>query len=251
LVDLFFDNYRDETSDSVLPVSRAIDRFYEFTAEQRREKVLGQGIFLSSIHSSKGMEFPHVFILDGDWGKQDSRAEWEEERRVMYVAMTRAEETLHLMKIPSRPNPFLREIKGAFAISKTYNGAAVDSEFQNKRYELIGMRDVYLDFAGCFHEGHSIHSRLACLEAGKNAVFHRNHSGIEIHDMNGCCVGKLSKEGANKWSGRLDQICEVRIVALLKRDRDDPSDDFQDRIKIDQWEFPVLEAVYTPGMGME
>ena len=69
MIDLFFENYQDETSDSMLPVSRVIDRFYEFTAEQRREKILGQGIFLSTIHSSKGMEFPHVFILDGDWGR--------------------------------------------------------------------------------------------------------------------------------------------------------------------------------------
>ena len=80
-VDLFFDNYRDETADSVLPVGRAIDRLYEFAAEQRREKILGQGVFLSTIHASKGMEFPHVFILDGDWGGWRSKTEWEEERR--------------------------------------------------------------------------------------------------------------------------------------------------------------------------
>jgi ATP-dependent DNA helicase RecQ len=245
LIERFFDNYRDETSDSVLPVSRAIDRFYEFTAEQRREKVLGQGIFLSTIHSSKGMEFPHVFILDGDWGNQHSRAEWEEERRVLYVGMTRAEETLHLMKISNRPNPFLKEIRGAFVITKKYNGAGVDNTFRSKRYELIGLGDVYLDFAGCFPRGHRIHHRLACLEAGKNVLFHRNGAEIEIHDMDGCCVGKLSKDGAHKWSGRLDRIGELRIVALIQRDRRDPLKGFQDRINTDRWEVPVLEAVYT------
>lgn len=246
LVDLFFDNYRDETADSVLPVSRAIDRFYEFTAEQRREKVLGQGIFLSTIHSSKGMEFPHVFILDGDWGLQKSPTEWEEERRVMYVGMTRAEETLCLMKMHRQPNPFLREIRGDHTLSKAYTGATHDNELQNIRYELIGLSEIYMDFAGCFHAGHSIHNQLACLEAGKNVVFQRNNSGIEIRDANGCCVGKLSNEGANKWSKRLNQICELRVVALLKRDRDDPAEDYQNRIKVDQWELPVLEAVYTP-----
>jgi len=246
LVDLFFDNYRDETADSVLPVSRAIDRFYEFTAEQRREKVLGQGIFLSTIHSSKGMEFPHVFILDGDWGLQKSPTEWEEERRVMYVGMTRAEETLCLMKMHRQPNPFLREIRGDHTVSKAYTGATHDNELQNIRYELIGLSEIYMDFAGCFHAGHSIHNQLACLEAGKKVVFQRNNSGIEIRDANGCCVGKLSNEGANKWSKRLNQICELRVVALLKRDRDDPAEDYQNRIKVDQWELPVLEAVYTP-----
>jgi ATP-dependent DNA helicase RecQ len=246
LVDLFFDNYRDETSDSVLPVSRAIDRFYEFTAEQRREKVLGQGVLLSTIHSSKGMEFPHVFILDGDWAWRKSPTEWEEERRVMYVGMTRAEETLHLMKMQPQPNPFLKEIKGDATVSKTYTGAAIDNELRNERYELIGLSEIYMDFAGCFHEGHRVHNQLSCLEAGEKVVFYRNNSGIEIHDADGCCVGKLSKEGANKWSQRLDQISELRVIALLKRDRDDSAEGFQNRIKVNQWELPVLEAVYTP-----
>ena len=69
LIDMFFEAYREETADSMLPVSWVIDRLYEFVAEQRREKVVGQGIFMSTIHSAKGMEFPHVFILDGDWSQ--------------------------------------------------------------------------------------------------------------------------------------------------------------------------------------
>ena len=249
LVDVFFNNYLAETSDSVLPVSRAIDRFYEFMAEQRREKVLGQGIFLSTIHSSKGMEFPHVFILDGDWARQNSRPVWEEERRVMYVGMTRAKETLCIMKVPNRPNPFLREIRGTFAVSKTYAGGGAGNGFKNKRYELIGLSEMHLDFAGYFPKRHRIHNRLACLEAGEKVVFHRNNSRIEIRDADGCCVGKLSQEGADKWSQRLGQLCELRVVAMLKRDRDDPAEEFWNRINSDQWELPVLEAIYTPSRG--
>ncbi|HKI50368.1 MAG TPA: ATP-dependent helicase, partial [Desulfobacteria bacterium] len=173
LIDLFFENHREETSDSILPVSHAIDQFYEFMAEQRREKVLGQGIFLSTIHSSKGMEFSHVMILDGDWVGAGNRSEWEEERRVMYVGMTRAKETLCLMKIPGRPNPFLKEIRGDFIVSRTYTGAFVENEFQNRRYELIGLNEIFMDFAGGFHKGHHIHNRLARLEAGQRVLFPR------------------------------------------------------------------------------
>ncbi len=187
-----------------------------------------------------------MFIIDGGWGRQKSKAEWEEERRVMYVGMTRAEKTLRLMKMQRQPNPFLKEIRGDYTVSKTYTGAAIDNELQNLQYELIGLSEIYMDFAGCFHEGHSVHNQLACLEAGKNIVFHRNNSGIEIHDADGCCVGKLSQDGASKWSQRLGQISELRVVALLKRDRDDPAEEFQDRIKVDEWELPVLEAVYSP-----
>ena len=247
MIDLFFVNYQDETSDSMLPVSRVIDRFYEFTAEQRREKILGQGIFLSTIHSSKGMEFPHVFILDGDWGRPGRKSEWEEERRVMYVGMTRAEETLCLLKMPNRPNPFLSEIRGAFVASKTYAGKEIETGLQNACYELIGLSDIYMDYAGCFPMNNRIHQHLNRLEAGQCVAFHQNGSSIEIHDGDGCCVAKLSNEGVANWSPRLGRIQELRVVALLRRDRDDPNEDFINRIKADQWELPILEAVYFPG----
>ncbi len=246
LIDLFFTNHLDETSDSILPVSLTIDQFHEFMAEQRREKVSGQGIFLSTIHSSKGMEFPHVMILDGDWVRPGDRNEWEEERRVMYVGMTRARETLCLMKIPGRPNPFLKEIRGDFIVSRTYTGAFVENEFHNRRYELIGLNEIYMDFAGCFDKGQGIHNRLARLESGQTVLFHQTDKGIEIHNMDGRCVGNLSREGSEKWLQRLDRICELRVIALLRRDRLDPDEGFRNRIKVDQWELPVIEAVYLP-----
>ncbi len=56
---------------------------------------------LMTVHTSKGMEFPYVFICGLDEGvfpskKTDSPEEMEEERRLMYVAMTRAEYGLYL-----------------------------------------------------------------------------------------------------------------------------------------------------------
>ncbi|MCX5478319.1 ATP-dependent helicase [Kaistia geumhonensis] len=64
-------------------------------------------LILSTIHSAKGQEWSQVFLLnavDGcipsDLGTGSS-AEIEEERRLLYVAMTRAKEDLHLM-VPQR-----------------------------------------------------------------------------------------------------------------------------------------------------
>jgi DNA helicase-2/ATP-dependent DNA helicase PcrA len=64
-------------------------------------------LILSSIHSAKGLEWTSVFILntvDGcipiDLGV-GSAEEIEEERRLLYVAMTRARDELHLIQ-PSR-----------------------------------------------------------------------------------------------------------------------------------------------------
>jgi ATP-dependent DNA helicase UvrD/PcrA len=64
-------------------------------------------LILSTIHSGKGQEWKSVFVLnvvDGcmpsDLGAGTS-AEIEEERRLLYVAMTRAKDDLHLV-VPQR-----------------------------------------------------------------------------------------------------------------------------------------------------
>jgi DNA helicase-2/ATP-dependent DNA helicase PcrA len=64
-------------------------------------------LVLSTIHSAKGQEWKSVFVLNGVDGcipsdlATGTSAEIEEERRLLYVAMTRAKDDLHLV-IPQR-----------------------------------------------------------------------------------------------------------------------------------------------------
>ena len=64
-------------------------------------------LILSTIHSAKGQEWKAVFVLNAVDGcipsdlSTGTRAEIEEERRLLYVAMTRAKDQLHLM-VPQR-----------------------------------------------------------------------------------------------------------------------------------------------------
>jgi ATP-dependent DNA helicase RecQ len=245
LIDTFLCAYREETADSIQPVTWAIDRLYEFLAEKSREKVLGQGIFLSTIHSAKGMEFPHVFVLDGDWRHCVDNARWEEERRVMYVGMTRAEETLRLLRISKMPNPFLKEIRGDCVMPFAYQRGDEERERIDKTYEMLSLSEIYLDYAGSFPQTHSIHRNLAEIETGEWVCFSRKNDKVEIRNQDGKILGRLSKEGADKWRDRLDHILAVRVFAMLQRNRDDPDEPFHKRIKTDQWEIPVLEIVYT------
>ena len=58
-------------------------------------------VTISTIHASKGLEYKHVFVVglsDGllPYKPSTDAQKVEEERRVLYVAMTRAEDTLHL-----------------------------------------------------------------------------------------------------------------------------------------------------------
>ncbi|MCI8888714.1 MAG: ATP-dependent helicase [Hungatella sp.] len=65
------------------------------------QKTSPKGVSLMTMHSSKGLEFKIVYILDANEGITPHRkavldADLEEERRMFYVAMTRAKERLHV-----------------------------------------------------------------------------------------------------------------------------------------------------------
>lgn len=73
---------------------------------QAKEKEV-DGVALMTMHSSKGLEYPIVYILDANEGvtphhKAVLPADLEEERRMFYVAMTRAKERLHINYVRER-----------------------------------------------------------------------------------------------------------------------------------------------------
>ena len=66
-----------------------------------------QGVSLMTMHSAKGLEFKVVYILDANEGitphhKAVLEPDVEEERRMFYVAMTRAKERLHIYYVKER-----------------------------------------------------------------------------------------------------------------------------------------------------
>ena len=81
----------------------------------KKSDIISPAVNLMTIHIAKGLEFENVFVIGCDEGtlphhrSYEERDGLEEERRLMYVAMTRAEKNLFLSfnKMASR---FLYEI---------------------------------------------------------------------------------------------------------------------------------------------
>ena len=85
------------------------------TDELKRGEESSRPVELMTIHLAKGLEFDRVYLLGAVEGilpharSMESEAEVEEERRLMYVAMTRARREL-MLSFYDLPSRFLSEI---------------------------------------------------------------------------------------------------------------------------------------------
>lgn len=112
-------------------------------------------VTLMTVHSSKGLEFPYVFVvgleenLFPSGGSLASENEIEEERRLFYVAMTRAEKAVWLSFASTRmrngkhesnyPSRFIREIDRKYILNPLETQSGEDSEQSG----YAGMRQQY------------------------------------------------------------------------------------------------------------
>lgn len=116
---------------SDLEPAAAIEALLENAALQSdQDELVGkeeiEAVRLMTVHAAKGLEFPHVFITGLEEGLfpherlDDRGVDHEEERRLFYVALTRAESQLHLSYAHTRmifgservnvPSSFLNDI---------------------------------------------------------------------------------------------------------------------------------------------
>lgn len=103
-----------------------LDRILLMSIEDGNDEDEKKGVMLMSIHAAKGLEFPYVYIAGMEDGiiphhKSSSEMEIEEERRLCYVAMTRAKKHLTITycrlrtrqgrQIECTPSIFLEEMQ--------------------------------------------------------------------------------------------------------------------------------------------
>lgn len=228
-----------ETGNAEIGNRLTLEYLAENLAEQRRERRWGNGVLLGTVHAVKGMEFAHVCILDGGWNNQNP----EEQRRLLYVAMTRAKETLCLMQRRDRHHPFLSELQGDHLLVRQAPELAQTEHGSNKAYRFLSLEDIYLGYAGGFEPPHPIHSQLAALRPGDrlNMV---NLQGKLYLQANGISVARLAQAAQPFWLQHLDCIERLSVVALLQRTRKDETAEYQERCKLEEWEIPLVEAVY-------
>lgn len=236
---------REESGNAHLPMSYHTEYVYEALAEQRREQAVGTGVFLSTVHSAKGMEFPHVFVPGGGWTQGQNPQAQEEERRVYYVAMTRAKETLCLFERADTLNPHSCLVEGDFLLRRdSLLAEPPDDLVLRRRYDVLGMEDLYLDFAGRKRTDDMAHLNLAFLQPGDSLEVISMGDNIELQTEKGATVARLSKAACKSWLGRLDCIEQITVLAMVQRRAEDSGEEYRAQCQCEQWEVPLAEVRY-------
>lgn len=89
--------------------------------KERQRSLKQEGVRLMTIHAAKGLEFDAVFLIEANEGripykKAKTEKETEEERRLFYVAMTRAKDLLKICYVKTKngkevsPSRFVEEL---------------------------------------------------------------------------------------------------------------------------------------------
>ncbi len=239
--------WEDETANTAQPVPDIQEFFYEILGDQRHSGNLGNGTFLSTLHSVKGMEFNHIFILGDNWREMQG-SEFEEERRLYYVGMSRARESLHLFSLQHAnnkwKNPHCSVLDGQpiFHTSMTLNEQPKFPFFQ---YEILGMKELFIDYGAGKPALHPTHRELDRLQPGDMLELHEQNKQIELRSRN-IPVALLSQKAAKRWAPRLRSIKTARVVAITVRYSTDISDEnFNKRCKVDSWKLPIVELKFV------
>ena len=235
------EEYALETGDSETPVNSFIEWLAEWGREVRR---LQRGLLLLIAHWAKGLEFGHVVVLDGDWACVGKGEDADAPRRLCCVVMTRARQTLALMRLP-RPNPFLG-VQSDAPSTLFRNGPAAHPAPEPevaRSFCRLSPGDVFISFAGNRRSGHSGHEAIAVPSPGDLLQVRAGSGRWELLDQDGLVVGQLPRNLPPPPGMR----CEYATVMAIRRwDQERSNPQFQANLRADSWEAVVPELVFQP-----
>lgn len=181
--------------------------------DEDRNKKNEEAVTLMTIHMAKGLEFPYVFIVGMEeelFPSQmmlSSRADLEEERRLFYVAITRAEKKLFMSYALNRyrfgrlkncePSRFLEEVDPAFI--------KVNRKFSSKDPVSPGINYVTKNFVNNIKKENSTKRFAAKVNHTPSADFQPSDTtnlaegmNVEHPKFGFGVVTNIDEQGANK-----------------------------------------------------
>lgn len=191
---------------------------------------------LMTAHRAKGLEFDHVLVLDcGGWqGSSD------DERRLYYVAMTRARHSLTLCSALGAPHPFIGDAGELPLRSRPQTGPPPPGV--RRRIQYADPRMIVLSWPGYFSAGARVHRAIAALDVGSHLTLRprsKGEAGWELATPDGETVGRM----AAVFQPPAGTILAVRVRAILVRKA---KEDASENLRCQTWELVLPEIEYLP-----
>jgi ATP-dependent DNA helicase RecQ len=230
--------YALETEETELPVAHFMDWLAEWGREARRRQT---GLLLVTAHSAKGMEFDHVAVLDGGW-QSKSGEDMDVVRRLYYVAMTRARQTLTLARLHNG-NELLDALPDALCfLRRPVTRIAEPSPELMRQYVHPGLGEIDVGYAGRSPSAAQIHSLIVCLEQGSPLTLQDINGRWHLLDAQGVIVGRMKKDYTIPNNM---QCIAARVSAIIARRKEETDTTKYHEPKCAQWEIVVPELVFS------
>ena len=223
----------------------AVDQFIEWLAEWGRDLRRRQrGLLLLTAHRAKGLEFDHVVVLDGGWNRFSRGEDADAPRRLYYVAMSRARQTLTLARLPGK-HPYQKALQDNPSVLRRQAPVTLPPAAPElaRRYRQLGLSDVFLSFAGNRHTSNPLHRAIAELSPGDPLHVRVGGKRWELLDHRGMVVGQLAGN-FKAPSGTRCASAKVLAIATWSREYSEPQ--YQNNLRCDNWEVVVPELVFEP-----
>ena len=112
-----------------------------------------------------------------------------------------------------------------------------------RQYHGLGLRNVFLSFAGYKHTNHPVHGAIAALTAGDPLQVRVGARRWELLDHNGMVVGRL----AGNFEAPPGMRCiSAKVHAIATWDREYSEPQYQRGLQCDSWEVVLPEMVFEP-----
>ncbi|MCX2979541.1 ATP-dependent DNA helicase Rep [Halieaceae bacterium IMCC14734] len=158
-VDFLVDSLQRVINDDGVDIEEAISKLVlrDLMEQQEEDRAADDSVQLMTLHASKGLEYPHVFIIGMEENLLPHRVSVEEdniaeERRLAYVGITRAQQSLTMTMAAKRrqfgevidcePSRFIEELPADDL--QWQGGLEEDAEVAKERANetLAGLRDL-------------------------------------------------------------------------------------------------------------
>ncbi len=215
----------------------ALEWLAEWSHDARRRQ---SGLLLLTAHRAKGLEFDDVVILDGGWEGRSRDRDPDSERRLYYVAMTRARRSLALLSMKRR-HPIICDLDDPAFLRREPGLEPIDVSGSDRLYRTPELSNVDLSYAGRLREGHIALRALERLNIGDPIGLRQRGDRWLVVDQRDVPVGRLARSfkppvGAAFVEGRVHAVCIWF--------REDGADEYREHVKRDRWPVVVPELVF-------